>query len=176
MKRNMWLFALAACVAALPAGAGDWMVGGSAGQSTVEVDSAGFDESDTGFKLFGGWNAMTHLRVEGGYADLGGPSGSVDGVDAEADVSAWDAFATGVIPLGKWELFGKAGFVMWDADVRVSSGPFSVRESSDGTDIAYGVGTAYRLGDGFGLRLEWEVFDFDDADVNMISGGIEFRF
>jgi opacity protein-like surface antigen len=82
----------------------------------------------------------------------------------------------GVLPLAKWELFGKAGLVMWDTDVRVSSGPWSVSGSENGTDLAYGVGAAYKLGNKFALRVEWEIFDLDSTDVNMISGGVDFRF
>ena len=61
-----------------------WYAGISAGQSTADIDSASVlpvigatqsrvstDDTDTGFKLYGGYRFNRHLAVEAGYADLG---------------------------------------------------------------------------------------------------------
>ena len=142
--RKLWMLALASCLA-LPAGAGDFLVGGAAGQATIEIDSAGFDESDTGFKVFGGWRLLKFLGLEGGYVDFGGPTMSTGGVEANAEVTAWDAFAMGVVPFGKLEVFGKAGLVMWDAEATVSTPGLRVTQSTDGTDLAAGARAAALL-------------------------------
>jgi OOP family OmpA-OmpF porin len=175
VMRKLWMLALASCLA-LPAGAGDFLVGGSAGQANIEVDAAGFDESDTGFKLFGGWRLLKFLGLEGGYVDFGGPEVSAGGVNANAEVTAWDAFAMGVVPLGKVELFGKAGLVFWDAETSLSVPGFSGTFKDDGTDLAYGVGVSYEVNDNVALRGEWEIFDIESTDVNMLSFGFHVRF
>ena len=61
-------------------------LGGSIGQTTLKVpsdvtDVPDFNEDDTGYKLYGGYNfnlALFNLGVEGGYIDFGSPSGSLD--------------------------------------------------------------------------------------------------
>ncbi len=78
----------------------------------------------------------------------------------------------GVIPVGSFEFFGKAGLASWNADI--TAGSFS--DSDSGTDMAYGAGTMYTFGK-FDLRLEYEAFNISDADkVNMVSFGFDFRF
>src|SRR3989475_11464015 len=64
-----------------------WYIGGSIGQSRVKLDTGGLSsdlaaagmanngfsahETDTGFKLFGGYRVHPNFAVEGGYAELG---------------------------------------------------------------------------------------------------------
>src|SRR5437879_7979787 len=76
---------------AIPTGASaqdsPWYIGGSIGQSRVKLDTGGLssdlaaagmantgfsaNETDTGFKLFGGYRFHPNFAVEGGYAELG---------------------------------------------------------------------------------------------------------
>src|SRR5882762_8840584 len=76
---------------AIPPGASaqdsPWYIGGSIGQSRVKLDTDGLsrdlaaagmantgfsgNETDTGFKLFGGYRFHPNFAVEGGYAELG---------------------------------------------------------------------------------------------------------
>ena len=46
-------------------------VGASIGQGTVKVDSVDFDESDTAFKVFGGYSFNQHFAIELAYFDGG---------------------------------------------------------------------------------------------------------
>ena len=152
-------------------------VGASAGQSNTEIDGGGgatFDGSGTAFKLQGGYRVMKHFGVEADYRDFGSSDDNVGGQDVEVATTSLDLFAVGMIPVGKsWEVFGKAGWSNWNADVTVvgvGSG------SDDGTDLAYGVGGSYLMGK-FDLRLEFEQFDIADTDnVTCASVGFNYRF
>ena len=128
--------ALAACAAAamtVPSAGmaqdAGWYIGGSIGNSQVDIDSAGFstflaseglgntisgsDDKDSGFKLFAGYRFNRHLALEGGYVDLGSFSvsarvASLDGVaivpqTVTGTVETKDGLnlaAVGILPLG----------------------------------------------------------------------------
>ena len=153
-------------------------VGAAAGQGTTEIDTGaglpGFEASDLSFKILGGYRVMKFFAVEGDYRDMGTASDNIGGQDFDLATTAFDLFAVGVVPVGKaFEVFGKAGYSMWDAEIS-ATGLGSA--SDDGNDIAYGVGAAYTFGK-FALRMEYEMFDIEDTDnVNMASIGADFRF
>jgi len=171
------IFMLGMCTAAAHAGL---YVGASVGNSGVEVTDSGFDysESDTGYKVFGGWRFMKFFGVEGGYVDFGAPDGSAGGgVDAKVEGTGWDAMAVGILPLGKhFEIFGKAGFVSWSTDVKLS-GASTGTSSDSGNDTMYGLGAAFKFGKRLAVRLEYENFNVSDIDtVDLTSVGVDFRF
>jgi opacity protein-like surface antigen len=62
--------------------------------------------------------------------------------------------------------------VDWSADL--SAEGFD-RDSEDGTDLTYGVGAQFRVWS-LGIRAEYEIFDFEDADVDMLSIGVTWTF
>ena len=180
MSKGFLRFLIVAAVVCVPfTGAfGKAYVGASAGQGVTQVDAGlgeSFDASDTSFKVLGGWRFMKFFAVEADYRDLGSQSDMVLGEQYVIDTSAIDLFAVGVVPLGSFEVFGKAGYSMWDADMSIVGVPGS--GSDDGNDLAYGVGGAYKFGGKFAVRLEYEMFDIENTDdVTMASVGIDFRF
>lgn len=158
-------------------------LGGSVGDATIQADVSdpkggafSFDESDFAWKAFGGYNfdiAFMDFAIEGGYVDLGAPSGTVQDVNYGVDVSGWDVFALAGFNLGPVGLFAKAGMISWDADASVDG--FDAGGDS-GSDPVYGVGARFTLG-GFEIRGEYEMFDIDTAsDVYMLSLGVVFNF
>ena len=176
--------------AAVPASAieNGFYIGGSIGGSSIEVrdfdDELGnlrFSDGDTAYKLFAGFRFLNFLAVEAGYVDLGNPAdivGNVDGnpIEVEFGVQGWDAFAVGLLPIGPVDLSAKLGVVSWDADIRAVLGDVIDEDSDSGTDAAYGLGLALRLGK-VTLRVEGEQFDIGDADeVYMFSVGATFTF
>lgn len=182
------VFALALGALAAPASrAGAVYLGASVGEATIDADDAdpdfgsfGFDENDTGWKAFAGVRFLKFFGLEGGYVDFGAPgtSESLLGTDIDLDleVTGWDAFAMGVLTLGPVELFGKLGGVRWDLDGRIEGGPLDLTVRDDGTDAAYGVGAAVRLGR-LSVRGEYERFDIESTErVDVTSVGLELRF
>jgi len=159
-------------------------LGGSIGSATVQADvtlpilpvSDEFDENDTGFKIFGGYNfgllPVFDLGIEAAYTDLGNPSGNVLGEPVSIDTTAFTAFGVASVGLGPIDLFGKAGFVSWDSTASVSGIDFD----DDGTDAAYGLGLRFGLGP-VSVRGEYEIFDISDInDVYMVSVGVSWMF
>lgn len=159
-------------------------LGGSLGKTTLEADfvdpfggeSFRFEEDDSSWKAYGGFTfdlPVIKLGVEGGYRDLGGPSGEIAGDTYGLDVTAFDAFGVAGFDLGPVSLFGKYGFISWDADLTISG--FDAG-SDDGTDTAYGLGAAINIGS-FQIRAEYEVFDISDVeDLYMMSAGFVYTF
>jgi OOP family OmpA-OmpF porin len=152
-------------------------VGAAAGQGTTEFDPGvgeNFSASDTSYKMFGGYRVIKWFAVEGDYRNLGSQTDTFGTESVTLDTKSLDIFAVGVVPIGNsFEVFGKAGYSMWDAEISASTGG-SV--SDDGNDMAYGVGAAYNFGR-VGVRLEYELFDLPEVDtVSMASLGVDFRF
>jgi hypothetical protein len=165
-----------ACLSGTVAFAGGF-VGASAGQGSTTYDpgfgAPAFDSSATSYKVLGGYRFMKFFAVEGDYRDFGSQSEQALDYEVTIDTTAVDLFAVGVLPVGPVELFGKAGYSMWDSDFGVTN----IGSANDsGNDLAYGIGTAYAFGN-IGVRVEYELFDLGEADdVSMFSVGAEFRF
>lgn len=160
----------------------DGYIGASVGQSGVELDAGTpvqpltFDEEDFAWKAYGGFSfdlAVINLGIEAGYVDLGGPGGDVLGSQVEVDADGFDAFGVLGVDLGPIGVFAKAGMIAWDASITIDGIDAG---SDDGSDPAYGVGAKIGLGS-LDIRLEYEVFDIEDADdVTLLSAGLVWRF
>lgn len=154
-------------------------LGASVGDASVSQEDSGlsFDSSDTGYKVFGGFTFVKFFGLEASYLDLGTQEDEVfPGIDVSVDATAWNAYLVGILPIGgHFEIFGKAGVVVWDTSTSISG--LSGEESDDGNDPAYGVGLRFTFGHFFGIRAEYERFDIEDTDdVDLASVGAEFRF
>jgi len=190
MRKSLLCLMVVLVAAAVPTSAieNGFYLGGSIGGSSLEVQDIAeefgafrFSDGDTAYKLFGGVRFLKFLAVEAGYVDLGDPTdiiASIEGDELEVQigVKGWDAFAVGLLPLGPVDLFAKIGVVSWDADILAVLDDAIDSESDSGTDAAYGIGVALRLGQ-VALRAEGEQFDIADAeDVYMFSVGVTFTF
>ncbi len=173
-------------LSAVPGGAADkgLYIGGSLGGSSFDVmgyDEAlgdiDFSDSDAAYKLFAGYRFLGFFAVEAGYVDLGEPGESLaENVRVDIDVQGWDAFAVGMLPIGPVDLFAKVGGVSWTADIRAAFDDVTDSDSDSGTDLAYGLGIALRLGS-LAVRVEGEQFDLDNADeVYLFTAGVTLTF
>jgi OOP family OmpA-OmpF porin len=193
MKRRLVRAALLGAALALSAPAAfaqaqGLYIGGSIGQAQADgfCDSEpGFtvtscDDKDTGWKAFVGYRVNRNFAVEGSYmngGELGGTVNSFFGTGTvKTDVTAWGIAALGILPVSeRVELFGKLGFVRGesDSDVSVNGTPIPSDDDS-GTELAYGFGAVFNLTRSLGIRAEWE--NIDDADISMLSIGIQYKF
>ena len=159
-------------------------IGGSVGQSTFELasqtssgESFDFSESDTAYKIFGGYNfgiiPLIDLAVEGSYVDFGSSSATLStGTTIQAEISGWDAFGLAALTFGPFSVFGKAGVIAWDSDSIIGG----VSASDSGSDPAYGLGAKIQFGS-LAARAEIEYFDIGDlSDVYMASVGLSYTF
>jgi hypothetical protein len=161
-------------LAGLPTGAVDngIYLGGSVGLSSVQDDGIDYDADSTGFKLIAGWRFLDWLAVEGNYVDFGSSDDRVLGERVEADIDGVSLSALGFLPIGPVDLFARVGAINWNGDV---TSPTLGRGSDDGTDLTYGVGAQFRVWS-LSIRAEYEVFDIDDVDLDMVSLGVTWTF
>ncbi|RKZ56983.1 MAG: porin family protein [Gammaproteobacteria bacterium] len=139
-----------------------------AGAGDASISEGNFDESDSAYKIIAGYNIgfipFVDFAVEGSYVDFGNPGTSTNNVEA----TGWDAFGLAGLNFGPVGIFAKAGAIKWD--LSTNSG-----FSDSGTDPAYGIGAKFSFLS-FAVRAEYEVFQFDTADVDMVSLSATFTF
>jgi OOP family OmpA-OmpF porin len=139
------------------------------------------DDSDNGFKFFGGYTFNEFFAIEAAYFDLGEASGTIEDpffgdIDFDAGVSGLSASVVGRIPAGDmFSVFGKVGFAQYDVELEVSLDGETGSDSESETDMVYGGGLALSFG-AFEVRGEYEVLNVEDGDVNMISVSGLYRF
>lgn len=178
-SRSMKIYgaALLATLFVTPAAFADsgFYLGGSVGNAALSASDLSLDDTDSAYKGFVGYIVdmpVIDFGVEAAYVDFGAPSENVLGQKIEADVTGLSAFGTLGIDWGLFGIFAKAGLVSWDADFALDNIDVG---SEDGSDAAYGLG--FRLTfSSIELRAEFEKFDVDDADMEMISVGALWRF
>jgi OOP family OmpA-OmpF porin len=171
--------------------------GVGAGQFGVDVgdfeSGIGFDDGDTGFRLFGGWQFNPYFGVELGYLDGGSASETIGdlatlGIEADVaiDVSGFDLYLTGTVPLGEmFYFYGKVGMMSWDADLAVTlredngaGGVITTMDSGSESDedVGFGGGFGFNFGDNASVRVEYVTIDISDADGDFVSANLLWRF
>ncbi|MCZ8252332.1 MAG: OmpA family protein [Hylemonella sp.] len=149
------------------------------------------DNSDTGYKLYGGYQFGPHLALEGGYFDLGRfgfnasttPAGTLHG---DIRLKGLNLDLVGRLPFTeRFSAIGRAGLTYVDTVDRFSStGAVTVADPSpDKREGGYkvGLGLQYELSRALALRLEAERYRVNDAvgnrgDIDLITVGLVFRF
>lgn len=145
------------------------------------------EDTDTAFKLFGGYRIPTtstfSTAIELGYIDFG--EVSISGTDSFFGSMRFAASATGFSLSGvgiaeitdRLSLMGKVGMLMWDVDYKLSSSEEgSLSDSESGTDFTFGIGAILSLTDRVSARIEWERFEINDEDADLLSASILFAF
>ena len=159
-----------------------FFIGASGGQTFVDKDASDFgingdsdfniDEDDTGWKAYLGYNFTRWIGVEAGYVDFGGVSDQFRGTSYDLDLTGWDGFLVGTLPLGPVDLFAKAGAIDLQADLNYGNS----KANDDDQQFAYGVGMALNAGH-WGFRVEAEGFDDNEVDdFYFLSAGIVYHF
>lgn len=161
------------------------------------ISTARIDDTDTAWKLFGGYQFNRYFSVEGGYTDLHNDtdkkttfSGVSDGsgsrftsfpdgpvsVDID-DITGLFAAAVVTYPfVDRLSLNGKVGVVRWEAKQTTRDLGQQVL-SLDGTDALIGVGAEYRFGRGIAIRGEAErYFGVGDTDQDVFALSLLYRF
>jgi opacity protein-like surface antigen len=181
-------------------------IGGEIGSLNYEEDlsfiapGASFDESSTSLKILGGYRFSEYLGIEADWRTIDDLDTSqsvfipdigtiVTSVGAEID--AITIRVLGYAPLSWGAFVYGAGYFDYDADlfarVRVQ-GPGPLPGPGNGpipdpavTDSASDSGGTAILGlqwelDSVNIRVNYEWFDFEDADVQQIGIGFAYRF
>lgn len=201
MQRNILIGAFVAVTALISsaASAQSYYLGGSVGQSTINLGSGNDDygtkatsktQGDTGYKLYGGYNLNSTYAIEGGYAVLGRASakytssGVVNGLKGQVSNNAWFLAMKAEMPVAYGvSAFGKLGatYAMSKNQITASSSTVlnnacsKCADSKSNYNPYYGLGLEYDLTKSVAVRLEYEDFgnfgnSFRDA-ATIISGG-----
>ena len=156
-----------------------WYGGFSFGQSDHR-DMKG-DSGNTlseGWKVYGGYQFNKYLGIEGGYANLNDGTVRTGSRVENQDTDAWTLGAVLSYPLtDSISLMGKIGAAYMLTDINIKNGTApTVRAGSDGYQPNYGVGVSYALLDFLKVRAEWERFDRDGGNVDLMSAGLQMDF
>lgn len=137
------------------------------------------DEKDSAWKLFGGYQINRNVAIEASYFDYGSitANGQTFGVPfrVNGDATAFGVAALGMLPLSnQLSLFGKLGLLRTEVDVTAAGIGGAASESESDTGLHIGVGAMFDVTRTFSIRAEWE--RNDEAEVDMMSIGVQFRF
>lgn len=133
------------------------------------------ENTDTSWKLLGGYRFNRYVAAEASYIDWGEVTAGTDtGARVAANQHSYGLAAVGTLPIGeRFELFGKAGFLMTEQETRrITPNPSTFNR--DETELHYGLGVKYAFTRNWALRGEWE--NTDKLKVELLSIGVEYRF
>lgn len=149
---------------------------GGVGIGRSDLDFSGFDDSDAAWKLFGGWQPTPWFAVEAGWVDLGELRENPGNVLVEFEVDGFAVNAIGRVPVGQGALYGKVGAFSWTADAKACVALVCTNEDHDETDVVWGLGVSFDFNDQVGIRGEFERYDIDGDDIDMLSAAAYLRF
>ena len=131
------------------------------------------DESETAWRLLGGYRFHRNIAVELGYTDLG--EVSIGGRPADAKI--WELVGLGIFPINDlFSVYGKLGAYRGEAK---GSGT-----TERNNDLTYGIGGQYDFNRNLGVRVEWQRYtDFGgggfgakgEQDVLSLNAIYKFR-
>jgi hypothetical protein len=131
---------------------------------TTEIER--YDSDDTAWKAFGGWRMNPYLAFELAYVNLGSPSDEIaPDVRLTTETDGFAPYVVGTLPIGDWfEVFGKAGYYWYDVEARLTTPLGNISESESNETFTWTAGVGVNVFERVNIRLEYEQFDFDEAD------------
>lgn len=166
--KKMVLAAVLAAIAGAASAQG--YVGGVAGLTRYGVDCSGTtscDKSDSGYKVYGGYEFNPNWAVEVGYTDFGKTEGAVGAFRAEIEAQAISV--VGVLRgqfANDWAGVVRLGIASVNSKLTSNFGNTSETEAK-----AYaGIGLEYAITKAFKLTAS---ADFTDAEVQDQTGGVK---
>jgi OOP family OmpA-OmpF porin len=186
MKNKLFIALLAAAaVAPIAAQAQNTYVGANIGRAEQKLSGFGSSvkDSDTGYKVYAGYQFDATFGIEGGYVNLGeatlvDPTGS-----ASAKPSSVYVAATGTLPVAdQFAVFAKVGVSANRTKVRGTYEGVTETETFNKTAAILGVGASYALAKNVSLVVEYENFGklVDEDGINLkadqFSVGLRYKF
>lgn len=158
------------------------------------VDPLIGNRSDTvpSYKLFGGFEFNEHLAGEISYGITDDVIGTASGNDpflgdyvslTRTEFTTTTIKAVGQFPREWGVLIGGLGYFDMESDIALDftsdAGSFTAEGTIDDDGLMAMLGIEWRFGRfgmGYGVRLEYEWWDFDDADASTIGVAVSYRF
>ena len=149
--------------------------------SDGDISNVNFDESESVYKLFGGWRWNQFFAIQADYYDLGRVDSSSGGTNLQIETSGYVARIEGTLPLAFFELFATAGLFYSDVDTSTQTGAVRTEANDSDTNPVYSVGFGFEIAERFVVRLEYEIIDIAetsnlDADSDAIWLTAAWRF
>jgi OOP family OmpA-OmpF porin len=180
------------CASSVAAEAQGWYAGVSAGYAQNKVSGINFipgtsqKNSDTGFKLFGGYQFSPNWAVELEAVNFGKFKADSSLLSSRVKASAFGASVVGNYPLSSdFSVFGKLGAAAKFTKVDESStgGAYRYSQKKISGNILAGAGAEYQLSKQVSLRAEYEYFGKTSVGDNggkltnsMASLGLRYSF
>lgn len=145
-------------------------LGAAGGQSNIDESLGGvtFDDDDTGWQAFVGYDFSNAFGIEAGWVDMGEYSVGATELSLDGATLA----LTGRMPIvPNWSVYIKGGAFFWEAESNAAG------LSTDDADFLAGAGIRFQVpnNENFGVRAEWTYFD-STPQIDMYSLGLEVRF
>jgi len=146
-----------------------------AGASWTLTQEAFIDQSDLGFKLFGGYNLNNFIAFEVAYNDLGeliedirqeGPDPLLIGVSSKAYTGSTMILFP---PSDRFKLFMKLGIYYHEDTLTFTALSNTTEVTDENWDLFGGIGTEFIISEHTALRGEWERFKAGSADIDCVS-------
>lgn len=136
------------------------------------------------YKITAGYRFMPYFGLEASYIDFGTPNStfftSGSNGNYKLHASGFAPMAVGTLPLGAFEIFGKAGWLFSDNNVKLylnQPGQQVVQTSHSSTDFMWGGGLGVTLGRHFNINAEWDRVSVENAhDSDALWLAAQWRF
>jgi opacity protein-like surface antigen len=168
-------------------------VGAGWGRFNLKIDSFSDVESgisdithshDNAFKINAGYRFMPYFALEADYIDFGDPGSTFSGTGSSGNyklhVSGFAPFAVATLPLGPFEVFGKAGWLFSDNKLKVylnEPGQQVVQSSHSSSDFIYGAGLGITFFRHLNVNAEYDRVRVENAnDSDSLWLAAQWRF
>jgi len=169
-------FALSAVPASANAADTGLYLGGAVGAYTLDIDDTDFDDGATVAKFFAGYRLHPNLAIEADYQKLFEADDDILGVNAEVDADAWTVALRPTLPITDFiDLYGKIGYTWYDVETKASLLGVSTTLDDSDSDFSWGGGVDFNFGN-LSLRGELSRIEVNDADLNLLTAGVVFKF
>ena len=183
MKINKKMLPAALLASLLPFGAhaadGGFYIGGQVGNASVDEDF--LDDDDTTFGAFAGWQFNRHFALEGAYTNFGSLDGRITNgtgvVLFDTDPQSFALKVVGILPIGEqFSLSANAGLHSWDLGQGSGEEIDDVIGNDSATDPTYGIGGRFDFSNDWAVRAQLQRYEFDRADLDELSLGVQYTF
>lgn len=133
------------------------------------------DDDATAFRLGLGYSFGNDIALEANYVNLGEFTGNTgfnnNGISGEVDGLALSAVFT--LPLtNSLSATARGGIMAWESEITTPA----FRQKRDGDDVFYGLGLEASFTENFVITGEWQRYELDDSEADVLFIGARFTF
>ncbi|MFK8030438.1 MAG: porin family protein [Gammaproteobacteria bacterium] len=151
-------------------------VSASMGNTDLE-ESTDFpiDDDAKAFRLGLGYGFNNDIAVEANYVNLGDFTGNtgLDNIGISGEVEGISLSAIFSLPVtDNWSVNVRGGIMEWESELTTPQ----FREKRDGNDLFYGLGLQANFSENFALTGEWQRYELEDSQADVLFVGARFSF